>query len=70
MKNSSTKQETAETVYMRQHATIASAIATLQAQLDLMQAPDESAAPITWRDVTEFAHVAYAANVLTETLGS
>jgi hypothetical protein len=60
--------ESAETVYMRQHATITEAIARLQATLDLMQAPDKSDAPITWGDVAEFAHVAEAATGLVERL--
>jgi hypothetical protein len=49
--------ETAEAVYVSQHATILAAIESLQATLDNMRAPGDPDAPITWVDVSTNAHI-------------
>ncbi|GAC1654596.1 MAG: hypothetical protein NVS4B6_31080 [Mycobacterium sp.] len=48
-------QESAETVYIRQHATIQAAIESLQCILDEMLDPTDN--EITWADVAHHAHI-------------
>ena len=52
--------ESAESVYVRQHATIYAAVANLQSILDDMRAPGDPDAPISWLDVATNAHIVEA----------
>jgi len=64
--NKSSTAESAESVYIRQHATIFDAIERLQGILDNMLAPGDD--EITWADVAHHAHIVDALATFNESI--